>query len=991
MIRISFTIFILFQFATSFSNADWIPEKDAIYQIIYSKAEIEIDKTGLSTSTTSYEMKALNEAGRSHLVMQKVPFNPDSSKLEVIKASSITDNVEVAVDLSTIKIRPTHADNGGVSNTQDVIIPFTNIKVGSRIKYTIKEKSTRVLVPGLFSMKFVFGVNAPELSGDAKIRSALPLYIAKSDPWSILDTKEYREGDSYIFEMHQRKPIYKFPSEFNPILKRSQITLIEISTMNQWSNYIQPVAEKYEKILSKKDLPSSFVKIADLASKEKSIEDKIDRVTSELAAIMTYSGDWTTFDKMYFPKELEEIGKNKTGDCKDFAISTTAILRKIGIDASVAMTMRKSPTKYGYITLESLDLTKPTGFLFNHAIVKVKTKEKVIWIDPTNIISNSRYVFMDIAGSNALEISSLNSTLEKIPYPDAHLNFAKFEKNINLRDDNTVESETIFELGGEYAKSPLEASHSQNEEAGQKALMSILRTDEKTAKVFYENTNLKTRIAGTLKGKQKAFGERMTIEKDGKKYLFAALPNSLNFFFSMGNERKTDFDGLATLNEKSVIRIYGFDFVGLQAGCTIHTPWFNLQRKFIKTKEGFEILDLFDTKKIEISAVDINTDKFKFAVDDIQDCAQTQGVEIQKLEVNKKLSDRLATYTFEKAKGEFDQPGPMSISGARNALHIVENRLTLEPNSKKDLILKARSIRQVGYKNNVVDRTEYFDMADSILINLLATYPKDFEILRQLTYGSMFKKDFAKMYQYFQEYYLVSPKDFELYYLGGSMAVETKNNGAAISALSKALELATTKLDRAKTYKSLADLYWNSKDPNNAIIYYKKSVLEVPENTWNSNNLMALLSEYKRWDEAIEIGEALLKKSSFGMAKRNLADSYAGKAQELNNKARAIDPTFKNAESKKLYLLSESLSMRGLSHHENNVNCLMNIGNLHLLNAVNNQDSYSARKAITYLERVKKIENAPNASIENALSSLQRIAAGLHPLPSTSSRYPASK
>ncbi len=36
---------------------------------------------------------------------------------------------------------------------------------------------------------------------------------------------------------------------------------------------------------------------------------------------MTYSGDWTSFEKGFIPRPLAVIGKLKTGDCKKIFLS----------------------------------------------------------------------------------------------------------------------------------------------------------------------------------------------------------------------------------------------------------------------------------------------------------------------------------------------------------------------------------------------------------------------------------------------------------------------------------------------------------------------------------------------------------------------------------------------------------------------------------------------------------------------------------------------
>ncbi len=64
---------------------------------------MEVDSKGLATTTSEITMKVLNEKGRNLLVLKKIRFTPDASKITVLSASSVTDGVETPVDLKTIR------------------------------------------------------------------------------------------------------------------------------------------------------------------------------------------------------------------------------------------------------------------------------------------------------------------------------------------------------------------------------------------------------------------------------------------------------------------------------------------------------------------------------------------------------------------------------------------------------------------------------------------------------------------------------------------------------------------------------------------------------------------------------------------------------------------------------------------------------------------------------------------------------------------------
>lgn len=940
----------------------------ANFEIVSTHAQITVDKNGLSTSTTDYEMRALNEQGRQALVLQSHPFYPDVTKVDVLRASSVTDGVETPVNLKTLTTRPVAGTKYGITHAKEIVIPFSNIKVGSTIKYTLREKELKQLVKGLFTMEFTFGATVPELGGDATIKSAIPLNLATSDPWHVIDLKESKQGQLFVYEIKQTKSLFKVPAEKSAILRKDTISMIQISSMKEWKEFVNPIADRYEKILSDKQLPSVFESIVKKASFEKTLADKIDVVTSELASIMTYSGEWTSFDKMYFPKSLSTISKLKTGDCKDFALATTAMLRRLGISANVAMTIRKNGREGSGIkfdpALEPFPMQK-----FNHAIVKVKDNDKVLWVDPTNIVSNSAYIYSDIAGSSALEIVK-NATFETIPYPAKKLSSIQSEKIVVVKEDNTGESTVKFDLSGEFSKAIAETALAENEDVGRKVLMSFTGVDPRTGTSYFDGISLKDRRSKSLKGTFNTTSERIAGDKDGKKYLLTPLPIVLRGLLELPGKRVTDVSVDVMYDVDSTIKFKGYDFVGLKSGCTILTPWFELRRSFFKNIDGFEVQDHVELKTNAISKNDINSDKFSMAVGDIEECAETQTVEVKKIE-GQTLEARLAEYSLLKAQEKFDSPGPASISGSREALHIVDQMLLTKPKEKELLILKARSLRRVGYKSEMVDRSEYLDAADAILNVLNADYPNDPKILIQKTYSSYYRKDNARMAQDFQKAFSVSPKNYELYILGGTVAERMRNYRAALGSYSKAYTFAKTNHEKAAAEAEIGEALFFLNDTNNAILHYRNSIA-LEENAWAQGRLMDFYQHANRWDDAISLGEEILKKNPYGVAKKALSSIYAQKGQNLFQLAlrNKISPNDKKMDD------IESLLLTGLKHHSSCGDCLIGLAELYGYKAQKTDSREFAQKSLTYYERAFKDADVDPQRFAHNTNSLKSFLAG---------------
>lgn len=958
---------------SSITQAEWAPENLAPFSVERNYDESTIDKDGLATTTQELEQKVLNEQGRNQLVLQTVSIIPDAMTVEFVRASSITDGVESFVNRKDVTIRTATGPNGGLNHFKEMVIPFNNIKIGSVTKYTVRIKEKKNRVKGFYSASYSFGIQSLEKNSKTKIRSILPLYTKVRDPWKVLATKEYKDGKYYVFELEQTKPLFKFPMENNAILNTDTSTMVDVSTMNNWNTFITPIAAKYEKILNERTLPPAFKKIIEKATKESTVTAKIDTVTSELSTIMTYSGDWTSYEKLYIPRSLNEIGQLKTGDCKDFALATTAMLRKLGITAAIAIVKRSSAgSGKPYITVEPISTDLVTNSMFNHAIVKVTDGDKILWVDPTNIVSNSGYIFSDIAGSYALEVSKKSSALEKIPYPALGESKASFLKQITLNDDNTAQTTTEFELTGDYAKAVVQYSFMKNEETGQKVLMTYLRTNFQEAKSLYEGVDLKSRIGRAIKGKQKSIGERLLSQHEGKTYLSIPLAATLMTLGIVGNRRVTDVNLESMFEEKNSTRVKGYDFVGYNEGCTILTPWFTLRRKLIKEDDGFRIDEHLEFKKTALTAEDANSDKFQMAVGDVRDCNDIASIEVKKIPTGETLQTRLKDYTFEKIKAALDVWGPKSILNSRYALHIAEQLLQKEPNNKNLLIAKARALRRVGYKNNMVDATEYYDESDVTLAIVEKDQPQDQELLQQKTWSWLLRKDKQKMSEAFSKAWAGSAKNHELYYLGGQVAKEMENYKASLGSYTKAYDLAKTNLQKAHAALGMAEMLLQNNELEKALMYYKVGIQANPENTWATGHYMSILSSHKKWDEAIATGEEMLKINSYGVGKTMLADAYADKAQSIYIKKGNRSPLeIENAERS-----AEELYSKGLVHSPYNQKCLLGMAMMYYIKAIQNKDAQMAQRALSFIEKAKNNKDIDPNYYSYMIPTMDAIASG---------------
>lgn len=936
------------------SNARWLERNEANYEMLDNKYNLDIAADGSYTFVDETTYKILNEKGRLKFALESVPYSSSSQKVKILSASSATDGVITPVDVKDLKRRAAGGKAEGFDDSMEVLIPFSNIKIGSTVTYKISLSSKYSVLPGFFSMRFVYGALFYEKKGLVTIRSPQKIYFSILDDDSALKVTETKDKGQFVLKIEQVKPAFKVTDEASPQLAKRTYSQVEVSTNNQWQSFATPLAKRYDEIINLKELPTSFKLIADKTKAIKTLTEKIDFVTSQLAELMTYSGDWSSRDRKFFARSLAEIEKKKTGDCKDFSAATTAILRSIGIQADVALVHRRGRDRsFDEISRVPIDQKLVQSGLFNHAIVHVNDQGKSIWVDPTNFVSNSSMIYEDIAKSPALVLRGDTNALKSIPEASIGESQLKIVKNITINADDTLDTKGTMELSGEYMKSIHELALTQNVDVAKQITIKLFGSVAEKNRFVVEGINFKKRIAKNSVAKIRTRSEEKYIsEKENKKYLMVPVAFRLNSFLSAGQNRVSDFYVGSPSSEESVYTVDGFDFVGTEVGCTVLTPWFSAERQLFKTSKGFQVKDTFKFKSTSISAKEVNSAQYAMDAGDIYSCANAQYIEIKEIEPKLTLEKRLVGYNYEAAKKLATARAAESIDKSRQAKHMIEQILEQNPKHplSKDLrLLLYRAFTRIGYKRNDIDMSAYLARAGNVIDALYAEHPKDPEVLQKKTYFAIEKKDLDEMKKFFALAYTVSPKEYDIFRLGGDVSEELKKYDLAEKSFLKAASLAKNPVDLEIAYSSLASVNEELLKYDRAVEYYDLAIKQEGKNAWLFSHYVSLLVYLKKWDRAIEVAEQMLKISDFGVGRRLLATAYASKALSLSS-----DP--KNDEQ------VTGLCMKALKNKKDESLCLITLGRKALARARKNKDLQDAEKSLDYFQRAladEKLTNEP--------------------------------
>lgn len=402
--------------------------------------EIFVNADGSTESIISTFTKILRESARDEASQAQLTYNSDNEKVEILEAKTIFGDKQYPIAESSIEDKPLASSHDGFDQTNQILLAFQNVEVGSTLYHKIKWTKKKSELDDFFGNMFYFGNDDLEEMSQIKIVSKLPLFLLPNDPDHALEIKESEDkaAGTYIVEIKLIKPLFKetVNEPGDSFINEKHLTWVSISSLDNWEEFGIKQSKPFAKVLAQ-ELPDMFTEILNKAQEKDSDVEKIDTVTSLLNDRVRYLGDWRSISGRYAPRNLETVSETQFGDCKDLATVTAAILNKIGFKAQIALVFRGMDIQQ--------PKTLPNFRTFNHAMVKAIAEDgKIYWIDPTNFVSMAGRIFPDIAGKMALVLDPKQSIYEKIPNVDS--NSAKI---IATREWEVFKNDSVIETGSQ--------------------------------------------------------------------------------------------------------------------------------------------------------------------------------------------------------------------------------------------------------------------------------------------------------------------------------------------------------------------------------------------------------------------------------------------------------------------------------------------------------------------------------------------------------------
>ncbi|MEA2561995.1 MAG: hypothetical protein QOH06_3499 [Acidobacteriota bacterium] len=349
--------------------------------VLFSETRYSYDEQGRATRVGRLVYRILSSSADSDWSEVSQHWSPWYQERPVLKARVVTpDGAAHLLDPATIAESATSREPEMFEDSRILRAPLPAIGPGAVVETEVTSHDTAPFFdPGTVETLLMrLWVPVRHVRAIVEAPAALPLrHVVRQLPEGGV-REEVEDGRRRLtFEFRDLSPFDDFeigmPSE-------AFVSYVGFSTAPSWSAVAQRYSEIVEETVRKAEADPAgsnalraFLRSADVPAKTQ--RETLDRILARLGTEVRYTGVELGAGSI-IPRPPTETLRRKFGDCKDKAVLLTALLRKLGIPAHVAL-LRAGE---GYPDVEE---PLPGMGAFNHVIVFVPG-EPAIWIDPTD-------------------------------------------------------------------------------------------------------------------------------------------------------------------------------------------------------------------------------------------------------------------------------------------------------------------------------------------------------------------------------------------------------------------------------------------------------------------------------------------------------------------------------------------------------------------------------------------------------------------------------
>lgn len=551
----------------------------------------------------------------------------DKNDLELLsfKAWTMTGVERIEVPQTMIQTAPA-SEEGGFSNQVAVDVAFPRMKIGSVIHWEYEVKETHPPLHGFFSYLYRLDSDFHAAAGFRfRIDSEIPLITSESDPGENFQVN--RKKHTYEVSL-KRDVINAIVNEPNSYLKLERYPTVFVSTAPSWSKVGGSLLQLYEARLAEPLTPLVQKLVAEV-KKKKDFNSRVRELSTLLNKNLRYLGDWRQRFSGQVPRTFAAISESQYGDCKDFSLIATRVLRELGYRAYLATVyMDRIPIPDRYYAI-------PINY-FNHQIVYVYHKGKDHWIDPTT--EDGLAVDDSLANRLALVWQS-PPTPRRIPASKIEQNGLRYKLTLKSNGEQAFDGKlqvSAWGLEGKFSK--------QEEGSGFVRWVHMFFPDAKSARQNFFSADGKkpwsTEYTGT--GLIESLLDR-TPTGQGFRFNTSVIVRSL---LESQKHWVSDFDfGFPAKREFEIEFTNKHLVVSGDGDCDVKSPWLDVSLEIKNAEHSAKLKYKEVFKTADIANRDIQTNAFRSLQDGIRKCVVGRYVEVRdpKSRETKSLQTKLAS------------------------------------------------------------------------------------------------------------------------------------------------------------------------------------------------------------------------------------------------------------------------------------------------------------------------------------------------------------
>ncbi|MEJ2545341.1 MAG: DUF3857 domain-containing protein [Calditrichaceae bacterium] len=424
------------------------PEDGAVY--LYENTELKMffDDKWQASVEKNYHAAILYFNDKAESYLTPIIYLNKEDKLVSFKAKTIKPNGEI-LELTRNDLHANQISSAEFTDNESVKFTFPGVESGCVVEYQYSVMRSRIWI---HSQRWKIQDIIPKLYTKYAIEFPQD-YLNSGHGWNFLPVNinlsapkiEYHMKRSgmleygvavYSWELENILGM-KSESYMPPYEDVAQYLRVDFR-YDSWND----LSEKYWKRIKDKFQPqniSDFNKLRkEIVGDATSDAAKIDSIFSYLQTSYRYvSSDIDNSGTI--PHDVDEILRNKYGDCKDLSVLGTALLTSARVEAYPALV--KTNTK-------GILRDRVVLFDFNHMIIYTKASDgKEYWLDATGNSCNLGETYPMIEGTKPLVLyNDGRSEFKKIPASKSHENliFRNLKVNVDSSGNFTGNADILF-------------------------------------------------------------------------------------------------------------------------------------------------------------------------------------------------------------------------------------------------------------------------------------------------------------------------------------------------------------------------------------------------------------------------------------------------------------------------------------------------------------------------------------------------------------------